>query len=108
MLARGLIERRGLLRFFEQIEPRLYRFPAIDPKSFRRAVEAVCREEDAGQEGTASSRATCAEPGPGQASRETASSDQAVSYLFPSESSNPRDLSPGACRAVTGCRPSRS
>jgi Nucleotidyltransferase of unknown function (DUF6036) len=48
MLERRLIERPDLLRFFEQIEPRLYRFPAIDPKAFRRAVEAVCREGSPG------------------------------------------------------------
>jgi hypothetical protein len=29
-----------LLSYFEEIEPNLYRFPAIDPKTFRRAVEA--------------------------------------------------------------------
>lgn len=39
MLARGLIEAPKLLSFFEEIEPRLFRYPAIDPKSFRRAVE---------------------------------------------------------------------
>jgi hypothetical protein len=30
-----------LRRRFSEIEPRLYRFPAIDPPSFRRAVEAA-------------------------------------------------------------------
>lgn len=39
MLERGLIDRRDLLRRFEQIEPHLYRFPAIDPAAFRKAVE---------------------------------------------------------------------
>lgn len=39
MLERGLIDRRDLLRRFEQIDPDLYRFPAIDPAAFRRAVE---------------------------------------------------------------------
>lgn len=38
MLARGLVTRAGLLDYFEEIEPELYRFPAIDPASFRRAV----------------------------------------------------------------------
>jgi hypothetical protein len=44
MLSRGWVERDELLRLFEQIEPELYRFPAIDPPSFRRAVEAVVAE----------------------------------------------------------------
>jgi hypothetical protein len=39
MLARGLIERRTALSYFAQIEPQLYRYPAVDPGSFRRAVE---------------------------------------------------------------------
>ena len=36
----GLIEGRRLLQYFSEIEPSLYRFPAIDPKTFRRSVEA--------------------------------------------------------------------
>jgi hypothetical protein len=43
MLRQGLIERGELLRRFEQIEPQLYRFPAIDPATFRRAVERVAQ-----------------------------------------------------------------
>jgi hypothetical protein len=39
MIARGLIERPRALEYFARIEPELYRFPAIDPASFRRAVE---------------------------------------------------------------------
>ena len=39
MLDRGLIERAGLLAYFEAIEPDLYRYPALDPGTFRRAVE---------------------------------------------------------------------
>jgi len=39
MAVRGLIEPARLLVFFEQIAPDLYRYPAIDPASFRRAVE---------------------------------------------------------------------
>ena len=39
MKERGLVDGMRLLGFFEEIEPRLYRFPAIDPKAFRRAVE---------------------------------------------------------------------
>jgi Nucleotidyltransferase of unknown function (DUF6036) len=41
MLARGLVDRTELLRRFEQIEPQLYRFPAIDPATFRRSVERI-------------------------------------------------------------------
>ena len=39
MLARGLIESERVLDLFAQIEPELYRYPAIDPPSFRRRVE---------------------------------------------------------------------
>jgi hypothetical protein len=39
MLARGLVTREELLARFAQIEPHLYRYPAIDPAAFRRAVE---------------------------------------------------------------------
>jgi hypothetical protein len=39
LLARGLIERRPALDYFELIEPKLFRFPAIDPAAFRRRVE---------------------------------------------------------------------
>jgi Nucleotidyltransferase of unknown function (DUF6036) len=35
----GLIETERLLRYFDEIEPGLYRFPAIDPRAFRRSVE---------------------------------------------------------------------
>jgi hypothetical protein len=38
MLARGLVGRDELLERFAQIEPLLYRYPAIDPPSFRSAV----------------------------------------------------------------------
>ena len=41
MLRLGLIERRELLRLFSVIEPDLYRYPAIDPLSFRNAVEEL-------------------------------------------------------------------
>jgi hypothetical protein len=43
MLRQGLIERAELFWRFEQIEPYLYRFPAIDPATFRRAVEGIVR-----------------------------------------------------------------
>ena len=38
MLARGLIDRGRALEYFGRIEPELYRFPALDPATFRRAV----------------------------------------------------------------------
>lgn len=44
MLGRGLIDREELRRRFEQIEPQLYRFPAIDPKRFRRDLEEALAE----------------------------------------------------------------
>lgn len=41
MLEHGLVEPAELLHLFACIEPRLYRYPAIDPPRFRAAVEAV-------------------------------------------------------------------
>jgi hypothetical protein len=41
MLATGLVEPARLFTLFEAIEPELYRYPAIDPASFRRAVSVV-------------------------------------------------------------------
>ena len=41
MLARGLIEAPAAREFFRRLEPDLYRFPAIDPPTFRRAVDAI-------------------------------------------------------------------
>jgi hypothetical protein len=41
MFDRGLVEPQRLRELFEAIEPLLYRYPAIDPKSFRRALEAA-------------------------------------------------------------------
>ena len=39
LLDAGLIDGDEALRAFERIEPELYRYPAIDPVTFRRAVE---------------------------------------------------------------------
>jgi len=44
MVRRGLVETARLMRFFEEVEPNLYRYPAIDPASFRHAVEGFVRE----------------------------------------------------------------
>ena len=41
MLDRGLIDGDELRRRFEQIEPQLYRFPAIDPAGFRQALDEI-------------------------------------------------------------------
>ena len=46
MIDRGLIDRQELRRRFEEIEPHLYRFPAIDPAAFRRAVEEAIEIEE--------------------------------------------------------------
>jgi hypothetical protein len=46
MLRRGLIDGDGALRYFAAIEPHLYRYPAIDPGSFRAAVEDAFRRQD--------------------------------------------------------------
>ena len=39
MLQRGLVEPVRMRELFAAIEPKLYRYPALDPASFRRAVE---------------------------------------------------------------------
>jgi hypothetical protein len=44
MIHRGLIELQRLRRHFDEMEPFLYRYPAIDPRSFRQAVETVLGE----------------------------------------------------------------
>jgi hypothetical protein len=41
MIAAGLVNPAEALVQFEAIEPELYRFPAIDPVTFRRAVEKL-------------------------------------------------------------------
>ena len=43
MIDRGLVDPARALAYFDSIEPDLYRFPAIDPPSFRRAVEEIFR-----------------------------------------------------------------
>jgi hypothetical protein len=39
MIDRRLVDREELRRRFEQIEPQLYRYPAIDGKAFREALD---------------------------------------------------------------------
>ncbi|MEO5567558.1 MAG: DUF6036 family nucleotidyltransferase [Gemmatimonadaceae bacterium] len=41
ILDRGLASREQLRAGFAAIEPQLYRFPAVDPAGFRRAIEAT-------------------------------------------------------------------
>lgn len=38
MVGRGLIDPAAAVRYFEALEPSLYRYPAIDPAAFHRAV----------------------------------------------------------------------
>ena len=45
MLQRGLIDSGRLLAYFDEIEPELYRFPAVDARAFRRRVEAAFQPE---------------------------------------------------------------
>ena len=46
MIANGLVDPADALRQFESIEGDLYRFPAIDPPSFRKAAEELFSETD--------------------------------------------------------------
>ena len=41
MLERGLVKGTQLRSSFEEIEPELYRFPAVDPADFRRSLEEL-------------------------------------------------------------------
>jgi hypothetical protein len=43
LLARGLVDPEQLRTLFGAIEPRLYRFPAVDPVSFRRRLDGALR-----------------------------------------------------------------
>jgi hypothetical protein len=41
MLSRGLVTPSGAWQYFDSIEPQLHRYPAVDPMSFRRAIEEM-------------------------------------------------------------------
>lgn len=41
MLSRGLIDTSGAREYFASIEPQLHRYPAVDPESFRRAIDEI-------------------------------------------------------------------
>lgn len=43
MVSRGLIDRVAALAYYERIEPELYSYPALDPATFRAAVESTFR-----------------------------------------------------------------
>jgi hypothetical protein len=45
MLDRGLVTPTGLRETFTAMEPHLYRYPAIDPETFRRAVDAFASDD---------------------------------------------------------------
>jgi hypothetical protein len=45
MIDRGLVEPARLLEYFSRIEDQLYRYPAIDAKSFRRGVEEFLQSQ---------------------------------------------------------------
>ncbi len=41
MIRRGLVDPKLALHYFQEIEPRLYLYPAIDPASYRKSVVKV-------------------------------------------------------------------
>lgn len=43
MIARGLVDSVRLRELYDQVEPELYRYPAITPEAFRRKVENATR-----------------------------------------------------------------
>jgi hypothetical protein len=45
MLEEGLVDRARLIELFTSIEPELYRYPALDPASFRNAVRELARRD---------------------------------------------------------------
>lgn len=44
MLARGLVSRDAIRQMFASIERDLYRYPAVDPKAFRHAIDLAVAE----------------------------------------------------------------
>ncbi|MDR7580831.1 MAG: hypothetical protein QN148_05920, partial [Armatimonadota bacterium] len=43
MVRSGLVQPARALEYFERVVPELYRYPAVDPRAFRRAVEDAFR-----------------------------------------------------------------
>ena len=50
MIQRGFVERSEMIRLHASIEPNLYRYPAIDPKSFSQAVREAVNQEGGGRQ----------------------------------------------------------
>jgi hypothetical protein len=51
LIEAGLVDPSRLRGYFDEIEPMLYRFPAIDPRAFRARVErTLSRGRDLGRE----------------------------------------------------------
>lgn len=46
MLERRLVEPSRLLELFSQVEDKLYKYPAIDPNSLRKAIEQLVKERE--------------------------------------------------------------
>jgi len=46
MAAKGLVKIERFMSYFEQIEADLIRYPGIDPKAFRKKIEAFLAEQD--------------------------------------------------------------
>jgi len=46
LLARGFVDPLRLREMFDAIEPRLHRYPAIDPPAFRRRLDAALSRQD--------------------------------------------------------------
>jgi len=46
MVERALVDPARALSYFDEIEPELFRFPAIDPRAFRRRVEQAFLEAE--------------------------------------------------------------
>lgn len=51
MFRRGLINPEQLMKLFDAIVPQLYRYPAIDPRAFRQAVEEAVDAFERSQHG---------------------------------------------------------
>ena len=49
LIARGLVEPKRLQELFEAIEPRLHRYPAVDPSSFKKRLYEALRSSSTGR-----------------------------------------------------------
>jgi hypothetical protein len=48
LLERGLVDPQGLRDLFEAVVPRLHRYPAVDPASFRKRLDEALRPKPSG------------------------------------------------------------